>query len=194
MMTNEEVRDPDMVVAHANTLIPPGYRWVLRSSKVQMHLLDNNLERVATVILDPVDGYHFYSVDGKPYGGCTSVNDAIDKVLDEALPARDKTSKTAEIWPEEDDERLAIMSDVHCGWAADYGDLVLRFEAHYTEALSATLVIEGGDAIGDFVRAYKVQDVHDLEGKPVWLKSGEKSGRKWGASCRVKVSRPWGSR
>ena len=50
----------------------------------------------------------------------------------------------------------------------DIGYPILFFTVYVREALASFQVMRGKQA-DDFLKAYQVYDVHDLNGKPVWV-------------------------
>lgn len=68
------------------------------------------------------------------------------------------------------EKKMAIMKDVGFG-LRDCGHIVLFFNA--MDGDYGSLQILGSDDYIPLINAYDVYDVHDLEGKPVWI---EKDG------------------
>ena len=81
-----------------------------------------------------------------------------------------------------DNEQLAIMKGVGFG-NRDVGYPVLFFSTMISEGCGALQVMEGKKAM-DFIKAYGVYDVKDMEGKPVWVKRPDLSNR-------IEVVRAW---
>ena len=78
-------------------------------------------------------------------------------------------------------EQLAIIKGVGFG-NRDVGRPVLFFETYLSEGIGALQILSDDEAM-NFIKAYGVYDVKDLEGKPVWI---EREGFN-----TIKVLRPW---
>lgn len=77
-------------------------------------------------------------------------------------------------------EVVAIMKNVHCG-VGDRGEAWLSFDSYISEHVAALQIIPWEEA-KEFIEAYGVSDVYKLEGKPVWVRSGNNVSL---------YSRPW---
>lgn len=68
---------------------------------------------------------------------------------------------------EKPEKQLAIIKQVGFG-NRDVGHPVLFFSTYIEEGHAALQVLDGTEAL-DFIKAYGVYDVKDLEGKSVWV-------------------------
>jgi len=66
-----------------------------------------------------------------------------------------------------DKKVMAIIRNAGYG-CCDIGYPVLFFEVFVSECTGSSQVIRGKKA-DDFISAYQVYDIHDLNGKPVWV-------------------------
>lgn len=65
------------------------------------------------------------------------------------------------------DKQLAIIKEVGYG-CRDVGYPVLFFSSMISESSGALQVLSGEEA-SNLIKAYKVWDVKELEGKPIWI-------------------------
>jgi len=66
------------------------------------------------------------------------------------------------------DEQVAVIRNVQIGLR--HGHLCLSFRTFISPDHSALQEVLNPDVITDYVRAYMVSEVKQLEGKPIWVK------------------------
>lgn len=67
----------------------------------------------------------------------------------------------------EEKQTMAIIKDAGYG-CRDISYPILFFNVYVEESIASLQTMSGKQA-DDFLKAYKVYDVHDLNGKPVWV-------------------------
>jgi len=68
---------------------------------------------------------------------------------------------------EKDKKVMAIIKGAGYG-CRDIGFPVLHFTVYVREAMASLQILSGKKA-DNFIKAYGVWDIHDLNGKPVWV-------------------------
>lgn len=70
------------------------------------------------------------------------------------------------------EERLAVIKDFNIG-VGDRGVPAIWFSAYVNEVAAALQVIQGAEAIHEFIAATNLSDVTKIEGRTCWVDEGD---------------------